>query len=192
MIVPDIAVIALLIAVSGFFSIFEQALANAKKTRLQMEAGSGSGGKAKRYGRALEAAEKPNMLLAAARAWAWTLRIIAAVVSGLHINRLTEPRLLAEIAYIAALAAACLIFGDFLPRIITRREPERIAAATLPLITFFALPFRLLYFLGSKIFWPPELSSKEGQSGITEDELRLALMEGEKSGIVESKERTMV
>jgi putative hemolysin len=101
-------------------------------------------------------------------------------------------RLLAEIAYTAALAAACLVLGDFLPRIITRREPERIAAATLPLMTIFALPFRPLYFLGSKIFWRPEFSSKEGQAGITEDELRLALIKGEKSGIVESKERTMV
>jgi putative hemolysin len=56
------------------------------------------------------------------------------------------------------------------------------------------MPLRPFYVLTQRAadqlriaFLPPE-----GQPGMTEDELRLALMEGEKSGIVASKERTMV
>jgi putative hemolysin len=188
-------IIAALVLASGFFSVFEQALKEAKRNQLQKEAeGSGSKGRAARYGRALKAAEKPNRYFALARFWIWSLRIFASVLTGICIAPLTEilavPLLAAAVT--AALFAASLLFGEILPRIITNRNPEQIAAALLPVFNVFALPVLPLYLLSKTAAGKlrPLFSHRTGN--MTEEELHLALVEGEKSGIVESKELTMV
>jgi putative hemolysin len=184
------------VAVSGFFSVFEQALKEVKKPRLQKEAEAGSKSRAARYSRALIAAEKPGRYFALARFWIWSLRILASVLTGICIASLTEilavPATLLAAAFTAVLFAASLLFGEILPRIITSRNPEQIAAALLPVFNVFALPVLPLYLLSKTAAGKlrPLFSHKAGN--MTEEELHLALVEGEKSGIVESKELTMV
>ena len=91
----------------------------------------------------------------------------------------------------AGVVTAILLLGGVLPRIIIRRAPERIAAAILPLFEVLILPLRpflyVIHIAGEHL-----RMARAGQQGMTEDELMHALIEGEKSGIVESKERTMV
>jgi putative hemolysin len=190
-----IIIIAALILASGFFSLFEQALRNARKSRLQKEADDGEEqskrDKARRYARALKAAEDPNRYLMAANFWIIISRTLAAILTGISVTRLTAAH---GAAFAAVFALAVLLLGSLIPRLIAGRMPERIAAATLPLLAIFALPLRPFYAFGQiagkqlhSILPPPA-----EQPGMTEDELRHALLEGEKSGIVESKERTMV
>jgi putative hemolysin len=204
---PLFIVIAALAAASGFFSVFEEALKAAKKPRLRAalaprEAVGGAKGRGgpslRRYSRILNAAEKPDRYFAVARFWIWSLRLLASVLAGISIAPIAEtlaapaalPLLAA--AFTAALLAASLLFGEILPRIITRRNPEQIAAALLPVFNVFALPVLPLYHLGKTAAGKlrPLFPRKSGR--MTEEELHLALVEGEKSGIVESKELTMV
>ncbi|MDR2478375.1 MAG: hemolysin family protein [Treponema sp.] len=189
-----VIVILALLAASCFFSLFEHALGAARKSRLQKEAQE-----QKKYRRVLEAAENPRMYLAAARIWTCVLRTLAAFLAGPAVMRYftVTPSAAAPLitaACVAVLAFAAMLLGDLIPAACARSAPERIAAAILPLFSVMALPLRPVYFLARRIgsllcaILPPEAI----RPGMTEDELRFALMEGEKSGIVESKERTMV
>jgi len=197
-------VIAALILASGFFSLFEHALRSVRKGRLQKEAEDGgqdgrSRGKAQRYKRVLKAAENPSRYILAANFWIIISRTFAALLTGITVGRAAAhttatyaaaPILVPVAAYIFAV----LLIGSLFPRIIAGRMPERVTAATLPLFAVFALPLRPVYALmqiaGRRL--QPILPLRAEQPGMTEDELRHALLEGEKSGIVESKERTMV
>ncbi|MCL1930272.1 MAG: hemolysin family protein, partial [Treponema sp.] len=198
-----VSVIAALILASGFFSLFEQALGNVRKSRLHKEAADaeeqGRKGKARRYERALKAAENPNRYLMAANFWIIISRTFAAIMTGISVGRTATHIAKTYIAMqvllpIAVYTIAVLLIGSILPRLIAGRIPERIAAATLPLLAFFALPLRpfhaLMQAAGKQL--QPILPPAVEQPGMTEDELHDALLEGEKSGIVESKERTMV
>jgi putative hemolysin len=93
------------------------------------------------------------------------------------------------------ITGATVILGDVIPKQISFVATEIITAAALPFLTFLTLFCKPLAALSSWLaglirgFFRIDARSSEG---MTEDELRIALMEGEKSGIVESKERTMV
>ncbi|MDR1576228.1 MAG: hemolysin family protein [Treponema sp.] len=195
-------ILALIIA-SGFCSLFAHALQSSRKSRLQKEAaGDARGGKSrenKKYRRALEAAKDPEPFLAAARFWICVLRILSAVLAGLHAaSFLQTPDPAAAVLVIAiataALSFAVILLGELVPRFIARSAPEQISAAILPLFSLLALPLRPPGFLVRRAgdFLRGAFPLEHVRPAITEDELRLALMEGEKSGIVESKERTMV
>ena len=179
-----------LIAASGFFSLFEAALKNTRIPRLKKEAADeGSQGKrrSQRYHRVLKAAENPSSYYAAVSIWICVLRVIAVITA------ISCPILPAALSA-AALVIAILTAGDLVPMAIARSAPEKIAAGIFPLFLLFFQPLRPLFFLaqiaGKRL--KPAFISEDSETGMTEDELRLALIEGEKSGIVESKERTMV
>jgi putative hemolysin len=205
--------IAGLIIASGFFSLFEKALKTAQKPRMQAEAdgaekrGAEKRGalkrgwllRAKSIRRGMEAVENPDRHLAAARIWISVLRTLAAILAGINLEQLTHGARnagltlpLAAAAGTAAIAIAILLFGDFAPSLIVRASPERIAVSLLPLFEALSLPLRPLFFLARAAGKGLRPMLKTKQPAMTEDELRIALMESEKSGIVESKERTMV
>ncbi|MCL2600002.1 MAG: hemolysin family protein [Treponema sp.] len=210
-----LAVAAVLIPASGFFSLFEQALKAARKTGLLKEADDAERrasakrrgtvgylketGRAERYRRVLDAVENPDGHLVITGFWAQVMRILAAVFTGLGVGHLTAETAgvlctaLAVGASVAVIVVAIIVL-DYLAKSVARFAPERIAAALLTPVKAFALPLRPILFLARKFSkWirgiiPP----KADREGMTEDELRNALIEGEKSGIVESGERAMV
>jgi putative hemolysin len=198
-----VSIIAALIMASGFFSLFEQALNNVRKGRLQKEAGEDGEqggrrrGKARRYAQVLKAAENPDRYRMAGNFWIIMCRTSAAILTGITVGRaaLYATMSMAQcVAFVVAYIFAVLLVSSLFPRIIASRVPEGAAAATLPLFALFALPLRPVYALvqAAGKHLRPILPPRAEQAGMTEDELRHALLEGEKSGIVESKERTMV
>jgi putative hemolysin len=198
-----VSIIAALILASGFFSLFEQALHNVRKSRLQKEADDaeeqGKRGKARRYAQALKVAENPDRYIMAANFWLIIVRTCAAILTGITVGRAeAHGGAAAYVAVqvllpVAVYTLAVLLLGSLIPRIIAGRIPERVVAAALPLLAVFALPLRPFYALmqaAGKQLQP--ILPPMAEQPMTEDELRHALLEGEKSGIVESKERTMV
>jgi putative hemolysin len=196
-----LAVLGLLL-LGGFFSLFEAGLSTSRKTRLRNLAGGGNG----KYRRVLEAAEDPRRFLSAARIWITLIRILVGVLTGFYTARYLEsPRgfffpgelLRAPVCIAAATLAvflAAVLTGDVFPRLLAVSSPEKIAAAILPWFRIFTLPVWPLVFLSSRIsaLFRAVFQVDLPGPGMTEDELRIALAEGEKSGVVESKERTMV
>jgi len=180
--------IAALALTSGLFSLFEQALEIAGKARLRKEAE-----------RVLKAVEDSERYVMAARFWRVTLRAFAAVITGMYaehwpvIQSAAMPVILSAAVCTAVLILAILLWENVMSRI-ARRSPERVTAAALPLIEACAVPLLPVYLLMKSISQRMHRIFPEQPQppSMTEDDLRLALMEGEKSGIVESKERTMV
>ncbi|MDR2103482.1 MAG: hemolysin family protein, partial [Treponema sp.] len=198
---PAILIILGLLLFSGLISLAETALASSRKPRLRTLAEGGS----KKYRRALKAAENSGPYLSAARIWLIFLSITAGVLGGRSITWIADAlgqrwqylapygELIAAALVLAGLTAMAVLLGDILPKQLGRLAPEGIAARFLPLLrflSFFSYPFIRLAAALSDLL--TENLHPENAPGITEDELRTVLMEGEKSGIVESKERTMV
>ncbi|MDR2133712.1 MAG: hemolysin family protein [Treponema sp.] len=186
---PAVLVILVLIFAGGFFTLFDAALGACGKSRLRKEAAAGS----KKFRRVLEAVENLRSFPGTSRIQAGILRIVTGVFAGFVLARLSAGPA-PVILLTAALALAAVFLGDIIPRVIARSNPEEIAAALFPLFHILALPVRPFSFvlgrLASLVRGALPIEAK--RPGITEDELLLALREGEKSGLVESNERTMV
>jgi len=194
------------IVLSGFFSLFDFALGYCKKSRLEKE-------NLKRYKAVLITLEDRSdqkqlwygihNLSFACRIWRNILRIFSAFFAGITcvailIKYENIPSWIIIIIYALNLGILTALLSDALPRVIARLKPEAISSIMLPLIKFFSIPLipitlTLLMFFS---FFKTAISPEKDDGSITEEELqnelRNTLLEGEKSGIVESKERSMV
>ena len=197
-----IIIILALIVISCFFSLFDYALNACRRPRLQKEV---LGPYRHIYEPVLKTLENPRVLTLTCRFWINMIRILAAFLAGISFVRYSGGLrhsmpaddirdYLITAAVVVVLTMIAFFLGDLIPRLCARIAPERIAAALLPPLTFFSLPMKPINYLVQR--FGPHLRSifqlEAAGSGMTEDELRLALMEGEKSGIVGSNERTMV
>jgi putative hemolysin len=199
---PLIPVILGIVLFGSFFALFELALNSARKGKLRSLAEGGN----ESFRRALKAAEDPLFYIHACRIWIAVLRVLAGVLGGFLVRPLGDillpggktaglrGDLAAAAAVILLLSLTVVILGVFIPRIIAAAAPEKLIAGLLPWVRFLTLPCRPLLNLYSLI---DTLTRRlfhldSATAGMTEDELRGALEEGEKSGLMESKERTMV
>jgi putative hemolysin len=183
-----------LITAGGFFSIFDSALCACRRTRLEKESG-------KSYKAILKITENPKNILTACRLWSNALKITAVLITGMTVMRFFDTAKTGAL-YAIPLIAACVIalaiiealLCIWLPGLISRAAPEK--TASLLLLPVRILCFPLMPVILSALKFASLFSAQTNKANITEDELqnelRNVLLEGEKSGIVESKERTMV
>ena len=189
-------IVAAFILAGGFFSLFQYALQFVNKPRLLNEIDNPAlSRRKKKYRQLLACVEQPGRHNAAAFFWILLLKICSAVFTGVFISLYfpeNGQRLLPITASVVLLVSVWLILGDLIPRNLAMNKPERIAADALPLVKIFAFPLQPFFFLAGKIGKKMHLSYDGMKSGITEEELHIALLEGEKSGIVAGNERSMV
>jgi putative hemolysin len=191
---PSAQVLCVLILIlsGAFFLLFETALSASRKSRLRKAEEEGK----KRYKRALEAAESPDDYLGAARIWNAVFKIAAGAAAGYFAAAYETARMVfwgpQGVVITVVCVSLAVILGETLPRIAALAAPEAISAACLPPMVFFSLLCRPFNALSSSLSNLVRSVSDAKSAGITEDELRSALDEGEKSGLVESRERTMV
>ena len=178
----------LLIIVSGIFSLFDSALGLCRKSRLEKEQG-------KSRKSVLLALEKQQMYSLACRIWSNILKVFAALnfflVSFYLLRNVWMIWFLVSVFLFGLLIA---LLCDGLPKLIAHASPEKIAAVLLPFIKILSFP--LLIFVKPSLKFASSFNStfhlENSDNSMTEDELHRALLEGEKSGIVENRERTMV
>jgi len=191
---PAVLTVFALIITSGIFSLFDSALTFCRKTRLEKETGN-------LYRSVLKVYDNPRELSLACHLWINLLRITAAFITGMSVMRYLETAQMNRFSIVIVIAVSAFILGilaallgEGLPKLISRIAPEKTAA-----ILF--LPVKIFYFplipvihpaLRAGTFFRSVFRLEANENSMTEDELRHALIEGEKSGIVESKERTMV
>jgi putative hemolysin len=177
---PAILTFLLSFLAGGVFALAELVLAESRKPRLSARAEGGD----KRYRRALEMAEHPDTALAALRTGIVLTDAFAAALAGVFAatrgGGFAVPVLAA-----AACAFLLITLRNCAARLLARTDPETLLICALPLL-------RLLSALPGPLIGSGGKRRRRGDPGMTEDELRIALREGEKSGIVESEERTMV
>jgi len=175
------------------FSLFESSLVSCRKLRLEKE-------QKKIYKAVLKTLEDPQNLLNACRLWNNILKV-PVIISGLF---LIIARII-QLGFIGNIIASAVILGIFitfsaeaLPKFFAQIKPEKTAAFLLPVVKILCIPMlpltltaqKFAGFVNKTLKTGPYDSSKNDDE--IQDELRSVLMEGEKSGVVESKERTMV
>jgi putative hemolysin len=191
-----------LVLAGGFCTLAETALLESRRSKMLARLGEK---KDKKSLSILAALEKPGNYVPALQLSRCLGGVILGVLTALWFSRPLsglleklissggETPALAVLVVLSALAFALLAI--MIPQRMARANPEKYAAPLLPPVILLArllTPLTaLLSFLTRIICLVLGLSETEN-SAMTEDELRLALIEGEKSGIVESKERAMV
>ena len=191
---PLIICIAAVILTGSFLSFLGNALSCCSRARLRFLAQ----GNDDKYSRALELLEKPEYYIKSLRGGIIFLEILSGCLGGiiiaaiLQLENLPEPfaGITAFIIFFFIIGMIFYLLAETLAKEIAGIAPEKITAFFSRFIIFFPVlnsPLLLLEKIISSLF-----NRIPGHSGMTEDELHIALLEGEKSGIVESRERTMV
>ncbi|MDR1398826.1 MAG: hemolysin family protein [Treponema sp.] len=116
------------------------------------------------------------------------LGILAGVVTGIGVVMVAAPTVVSHNVLVIMLVSLgvsliTLILGEILPRLLARNMPEQFI---ITLLTLFGLPLILIAHSLSRT------KAGRAEGNMTADEFHIALVEGERSGVVESKERTMV
>jgi putative hemolysin len=199
----DILVLLVLFLCNGFFSLSEMALVSSRKARLKTKADEGKKG----YKRALMVSEKPAAFLS-------TIQIgitLIGTISGAFGGATLAGTIAAWVANIKPLAAYAqtiglvlvvivitflsIIIGELVPKQIALSSPEKIASKVVGPINVVAFFFRPIEkFLSASAALALRLLRVKTDTDpeITEEEVRVMIQEGTRSGVFEKNEGDMV
>ena len=194
MLIWELALIALLILLNGFFAMSELAIVSSRRTRLQHMAQMGSSA----AGRALKLADDPTGFLSTVQVGITLVGIFAGAYSGATLAGpladllRTIPGMgdaaddLALGLVVVAIAYLSLIVGELVPKRIALSNAEAIAA-------FVAVPMALLAKIGTPIVWFLRASTEavlrllriqpKPDSTVTEAEVKSMIAEGTDAGV---------
>jgi putative hemolysin len=199
----DLALILFLIALNGLFAGAELAIVSARKPRLQLLAKGGVGGAET----VLRLQDEPGRFLSSVQIGITLVGVANGAFSG---ARLGDPaaafivglgveRQLAEAlglgAVIVSVTYLSLIIGELVPKQLALRSPERIACVVAPgmaLIARLFAPVVSLLDASTAIVFRLLGLSREGDTAVTEEELRSVVAEAESAGIIEERERELI
>ena len=199
----ELLVILLLILLNGVFALSELALVSVRRARLVVLERQGVAGAATaRY-----LAEDPQRFLPAVQIGITLVSVLAGVFGGARVSSrlvgwFAEVPTLAPFAESLSLTIVVmtttfltLVLGELVPKRLALRQPERVAAAI-------AGPLVALARVGSPIVWVLGASSNfvmrvlrlraDERQGVTEEELKAVLEEGQEEGVLETEERAMI
>ncbi|WP_213980158.1 hemolysin family protein [Sphingomonas sp. dw_22] len=199
----DVAIILVLVAVNGVFSMSELAIVSARTARLEALARNGNKGAAT----AILLAADPGKFLSTVQIGITLIGIVAGAYSGASLGEPVGQRIQwlgldAETAHTVGIALvialttyASLIVGELVPKQFALRSPEPIAAAM-------AVPMLWLSRITAPIVWLLDRSSalvfqivglnRESENRVTAEELHLIVAEASKSGVIEEHERSII
>lgn len=199
----DVALILLLILLNGLFAGAELAIVSARKPRLQLLVKSGVRGAAT----ALALHEEPGRFLSAVQVGITLVGIGNGAFSGARLGGPVAERLavlgvpeslaspVALGAVIVVVTYLSLIVGELVPKQLALRSPERIAARVAPGMAALArlfMPVVSLLDASTALVFRLLGLSREGETSVTEEELRSVVAEAESAGVIEEKERALI
>ena len=199
----QIAIIVILIAANGLFSMAEIAVLSARRTRLQQRAEEGD----RKAQAALELAKAPSRFLSTIQIGITLIGILTGAFSGTTIADWLAPEL-NRIGWIAphgavvsfgivvvAITFLTLIFGELVPKQIALNNAERIAAAVAPFmcgLSRLALPVVHLLSVSTALVLRLFKTRTAPDTTVTEEEIKLMIEQGTQEGVFEPTEQAMV
>ena len=199
----ELLIIFLLILLNGVFALSELALVSVRRARLMVLERQGVAGAAT----ARELSDDPERFLPAVQIGITLVSVVAGVFGGARIS----ARLSAFLAQVPGLAPFAesisltvvvvsttyltLVVGELVPKQLALRQPERVAAAIAgPLVTLARVGAPVVWLLGASSRLVLRLfgAHSEERPGVTEEELREVLAEGQQGGVLETEERVMI
>jgi putative hemolysin len=200
----DLIVIAILVLLNGVLVMAEFAILQARRARLKALVKAGTRGAAA----ALKLAENPAKFLAAVQIGITLVAIISGAYSGETLAGPVAERLVAWVGVPPALAEeagfvtviviityASLLVGELVPKQLAIRSPEVISVATGPAmdwLTRLSLPMVWVMDQSSRAVFALLRQNREGDTSVTEEELKHVVEEAEQAGVIEEEERQMI
>lgn len=199
----DIVTIAVLIGINALLAMSEIALVSANRTRLAALETRGLAGASG----ARQLAEMPDRFIPVLQAGVTLVGVLLGVFGGQPLAATIEKLLghlgaaapvsgsLSLAIAVVAVTLLTLLLGELVPKQLALRAPERVAMSL-------AGPVRALTAIGWPLVWGLSAASHlvlrgfsaaggEGED-VTEEELKVLLAEGERSGVIETGERDMI
>lgn len=200
----DVAIIAALVLLNGFFAMSELAIVSARKPRLRGLAEAGHKGATA----ALSLGEHPGRFLSAVQIGITLVGVVNGAYSGATLALPVGARLSAwfgvgdelavEIGFgvvIVVITYLSLIIGELVPKQFALRAPERIACLVAPVMLIVArIATPAVWALQNstaavlRLFGP----ANNDHNQVTEAELRLVMEDAESAGVIEADERAMI
>jgi putative hemolysin len=199
----EILAILLLLLLNGAFAMSELAIVSARKPRLLAMARRGHRGAEAAVG----LAEDPQRFLPTVQVGITLVGVLAGAFGGAAIAQRLAPSLgalpglarygeeLALVLVVLAITYLSLIIGELVPKQLALRHPERIAAlAARPMLAIARATAPLVWLLGRssalvlRAFGP----APPPEAGVTEEEVKAVVAEGEVAGALEAEERQMI
>jgi putative hemolysin len=198
----ELAAIAGMMLLNGFFALAEMAIVSSRRIRLQQMYEEGVRGAAL----ALALADNPGRFLSAVQVGITLIGILSGAYGGATLGARLGAVLEAiplfarygqEIAValvVIAITALSVVVGELVPKRIALSNPEAIAARV-------AKPLQAVVFIFRPFVWLLERSSSallsllgipERRTEVTEEEVRLAIAEGTEAGVIEEVEEKMI
>jgi putative hemolysin len=201
--VTELLLIGMLLLLNGLLAMAEMAIVSARKGRLRARASNGNAGAVA----ALALASEPTRFLSTVQIGITLVGILLGAVSGATIaaeirSAMQRVPLLAAYAQPLSLAIVVsattflsLVVGELVPKRIAQNAPEVIGS-------HLARPMRLLATLTAPLVSVLTLTtegvlrvlrvSASGQQSITEDDIRLLIVQGTEAGVIQPAERDIV
>lgn len=201
--ISELSLMLLLILLNGFFSLAEMALMASRKARLRSEAEKGD----KAYKMALETAEDPGKFLSTIQVAITLIGILTGAIGGATISQsltawLSSIPTLANTASALAVAIVVaitttisVILGELVPKKLALSKPEVISTKLIRIMAIFSAIFypivKFLTVITDAIVRLLGLKTNR-EPDVTEEEVKVLISQGAKSGIFESSEKGMV
>ncbi|MFO1089591.1 MAG: hemolysin family protein [Hyphomicrobiales bacterium] len=199
----EILLVLALILINGALAMSELAIVSSRAARLKTLQTQGVPG----AGTALSLASDPGKFLSAVQVGITLVGVLSGAISGATLGvRLKGPLMtlglsekvaepLAFGLVVAVITFISLIIGELVPKQIALRDPERIACRVAPamaVIARFSSP--AVWFLDRAGRFVMRLLGlrDEGQSNVTEEEIRTLVAEAESAGVLEPEEHQMI
>lgn len=199
----ELLIVLILIALNGLFALSELAVVSARHSALKSLAAIGKSGAQ----RALDLAANPSKFLSAVQIGITLIGVVNGVYSGaIFGDRLADvfsayglaPHIANSVGYtivIVIITYLSVIVGELVPKTLALRNPEKIACAVAPAMTFFAkIASPAVYLLDTstrlvfRLFGVSVLSEKQ----VTDEEIQSLIAEAENAGVLEKGEREMI
>lgn len=198
-----VSVILLLVLLNGVLAMTELAIVSARTSRLQQLADNGNRGAAI----AIQLSSDPGKFLSTVQIGITLIGIANGAFGGATLTAPVAELLgrlpglssnstqLAGFIVVVGITYLSLIIGELVPKRLALQHPERVASFVAPMMKFLSTAFRpIVWFLSvSNDFVLSLLRIRESdEPSITEDEIRLMLIQATDAGVFERAEQEMV
>ena len=201
----EIVGILLLIGLVGVLSAGEVAVVSTRKSRMKELVDEGN----TRASHVLAFKSNPEQFLATVHIGTVLSLILASGIGGILAFQDLAPALdaldtriiewsnwLAGGLVVMVISAVVVVFGELVPKSLALRHAERIALQLAPFLRFLATMLRVpaiaLTFAGNLVLAPFKDRASFTESKISEEEFKLMLEEGTKSGVIDKTEHELI
>jgi len=200
----ELLLLAGLIVLNGVFAMAELSIVAARRERLQPMIDDGNGGAVV----AMQMSQEPTPLLSTVQIGITLIGILAGALGGASIASQLAPLLeplpvigeysegLSLAIVVGAITFFSVVIGELVPKRLALRNPERVAASLarpMALLATISRPVvRLLGLATEGVLRLFGVHSQDGESPITEEEIKILLEQGAEAGVFEEAELDMV